>query len=84
MLGGGVISLIKELPMMITSFRDALKGYGQKATQVLRTDADMDQVAHCWHSCTNHLHGIVASNSRGMARCGSGRDFRLFLRHSQL
>jgi len=42
MLGGGVISLIKELPMMITSFRDALKGYGQKATQVLRTDADMD------------------------------------------
>ena len=40
---GGIISLIKSLPLIITTFRDAIKGMkGGKAGSNLRTDKDLD------------------------------------------
>ncbi|NMB15171.1 MAG: oligopeptide transporter, OPT family, partial [Gallicola sp.] len=40
---GGIISLIKSLPMIFSSFRDALKAYGSGAgtANTLRTDKDL-------------------------------------------
>ncbi len=39
---GGVISLIKSLPIMISSFKDAMKGFGSKSnTASERTDTDL-------------------------------------------
>ncbi|NLK97698.1 MAG: oligopeptide transporter, OPT family [Epulopiscium sp.] len=39
---GGIISMVKSLPVMITSFRDAMKGFGSKASgQLERTDTDL-------------------------------------------
>ncbi|NPV87903.1 oligopeptide transporter, OPT family [Coprothermobacteraceae bacterium] len=38
---GGLISLIKELPVMWKSFRETLAGFSSKAGQVLRTDMDL-------------------------------------------
>lgn len=39
---GGVISLIKSLPLIISTFRDAMKGYGKGNTgSDLRTDKDL-------------------------------------------
>ncbi|NLI89291.1 MAG: oligopeptide transporter, OPT family [Epulopiscium sp.] len=39
---GGIISLAKSLPIIITSFRDAMKGFGAKAgEEPLRTDKDL-------------------------------------------
>lgn len=39
---GGVISMVKSLPVMISSFRDAMKGFGAKASGELeRTDTDL-------------------------------------------
>jgi putative OPT family oligopeptide transporter len=42
---GGLISLIKELPVMFSSFRQAMKGFGAKATEVVRTDTDMSPLS---------------------------------------
>lgn len=40
---GGIISLIKSLPLIISTFRDAIKGMkGSKSTSGLRTEADMN------------------------------------------
>lgn len=40
---GGIISLIKALPTIINSFRDAMKGFGAKAAgKIERIDSDMD------------------------------------------
>ncbi len=40
---GGIISLIKSLPLIITTFRDALKGIkGSSSNSGLRTEADMN------------------------------------------
>ncbi|NLM13839.1 MAG: oligopeptide transporter, OPT family [Epulopiscium sp.] len=39
---GGIISMVKSLPVMISSFRDAMKGFGSKASEeVERTDTDL-------------------------------------------
>ena len=39
---GGVISLIKSLPLIVSTFRDAMKGYGKGSTgSDLRTDKDL-------------------------------------------
>ena len=43
---GGVISLIKSLPLIIRTFRDAMKGYGKgNAGSDLRTDKDLPMKA---------------------------------------
>lgn len=40
---GGIISLIKSLPLIVTTFVDAMKGIkGSKADKQLRTDRDLD------------------------------------------
>lgn len=40
---GGIISLIKSLPLIVTTFVDAMKGIrGSKADKQLRTDKDLD------------------------------------------
>lgn len=40
---GGIISLIKSLPLIVTTFRDAVKGMkGSKSNSSLRTDRDID------------------------------------------
>lgn len=39
---GGVISLIKSLPLIITTFRDALKGFGKGVKSDERTNQDLD------------------------------------------
>ena len=40
---GGIISLIKSLPLIITTFRDAIKGIkGSSSNSGLRTEADMN------------------------------------------
>jgi putative OPT family oligopeptide transporter len=40
---GGIISLIKSLPMIVSTFKDALKGLGGgRETSSLRTDKDLD------------------------------------------
>lgn len=40
---GGVISLIKSLPLILSTFRDAVKGMvGDKHTSTLRTETDMN------------------------------------------
>lgn len=41
LVAGGVISLIKSLPMIITTFRDAFKDYGKNAGGTLRTEQDI-------------------------------------------
>ncbi|WP_312651039.1 OPT family oligopeptide transporter [Aminipila sp.] len=38
---GGIISLIKSLPLIVTTFRDAMKGYGQGSASVERTAQDL-------------------------------------------
>ena len=38
---GGVISLIKSLPLIIRTFRDAIKGFGKGEDSGLRTDKDI-------------------------------------------
>lgn len=39
---GGIISLFKSLPLIVTTFRDAIRGMkGSKKTSNLRTDADL-------------------------------------------
>lgn len=38
---GGILSLIKNLPMMVTTFRAAFKDYGKGAVSTLRTEQDM-------------------------------------------
>lgn len=40
-LAGGIISLIKSLPLIVTTFRDAMKGYGVKAEGTDRTQKDL-------------------------------------------
>ena len=43
---GGVISLIKSLPLIVRTFRDAMKGYGKgNAGSDLRTDKDLPMKA---------------------------------------
>ncbi len=40
---GGIISLIKSMPLIISTFRDAVKGmFGGKKTSTLRTDQDLN------------------------------------------
>lgn len=39
---GGIISLIKALPLIATTFRDVLKGYGNGVKTKSRTDQDLD------------------------------------------
>lgn len=39
---GGVISLVKSLPLIITTFRDALKGFGKGVKSDERTNQDLD------------------------------------------
>lgn len=38
---GGILSLIKTLPMMIRAFRDAIGGYGKNGAGTLRTEQDL-------------------------------------------
>lgn len=38
---GGIISLIKSLPLIVTTFRDAMKGYGQGSVSIDRTAQDL-------------------------------------------
>ncbi len=38
---GGIISLIKSLPMIVTTFASAFKDYGKGSTGVLRTEQDI-------------------------------------------
>lgn len=39
---GGILSLIKSLPLIVTTFRDALKGFGKGAKSEERTNQDLD------------------------------------------
>lgn len=39
---GGIISLIKSLPLIVTTFRDAMKGFGKGAKSEERTNQDLD------------------------------------------
>ncbi|MBO5372110.1 MAG: oligopeptide transporter, OPT family [Lachnospiraceae bacterium] len=39
---GGVLSLIKSLPLIITTFRDAMKGFGKGANTDERTNQDLN------------------------------------------
>ncbi len=39
---GGIISLLKSLPLIVTTFRDALKGFGKGAKNEERTNQDLD------------------------------------------
>ncbi len=41
LVAGGVISLIKSLPMIVSTFRDAFKDYGKVAGGTLRTEQDI-------------------------------------------
>lgn len=41
LVAGGVISLIKSLPMIVTTFRDAFKVYGKGSNGSLRTEQDI-------------------------------------------
>ena len=38
---GGILSLIKSLPLIIRTFRDAIGGYGKNGVGVLRTEQDL-------------------------------------------
>ena len=38
---GGIISLIKSLPIIIKTFRKAVKGFGHKASEINRTSRDL-------------------------------------------
>jgi putative OPT family oligopeptide transporter len=38
---GGILSLIKSLPLIITTFRDAIGGYGKNGKSTLRTEQDL-------------------------------------------
>lgn len=38
---GGILSLVKTLPMMIRAFRDAIGGYGKNGTSTVRTEQDL-------------------------------------------
>ena len=38
---GGIISLIKSLPIIIKTFRKAIKGFGHKASEINRTSRDL-------------------------------------------
>ncbi|MFV0516654.1 MAG: OPT family oligopeptide transporter [Aminipila sp.] len=38
---GGIISLIKSLPLIITTFKDAMKGYGRGEVSIERTNQDL-------------------------------------------
>ncbi len=38
---GGILSLIKSLPLIIRTFRDAIGGYGKNGSSTLRTEQDM-------------------------------------------
>lgn len=38
---GGILSLVKTLPMMIRAFRDAIGGYGKNGAGTLRTEQDL-------------------------------------------
>ena len=40
-LAGGIISLIKSLPLIVTTFRDAMKGFSLKSTGSERTQRDL-------------------------------------------
>ena len=40
--GGGVLSLIKSLPLIVRTFRDALKGFGKGTVTEERTNKDLD------------------------------------------
>lgn len=39
---GGILSLIKSLPLIVTTFKDALKGFGKGANTQERTNQDLD------------------------------------------
>ena len=38
---GGILSLIKSLPLIVRTFKDAIGGYGKNGVGVLRTEQDM-------------------------------------------
>ncbi len=38
---GGIFSLVKTMPLIIRTFKDAIKVYGQKSKSVIRTDQDL-------------------------------------------
>lgn len=38
---GGILSLLKSLPLIIRTFRDAIGGYGKKTGSTLRTEQDL-------------------------------------------
>lgn len=40
-LAGGIISLIKSLPLIVRTFKDAIKGYGAKTSSFKRTESDL-------------------------------------------
>ena len=41
MAAGGILSLIKSLPLILRTFRDAIGGYGKNGTGTLRTEQDL-------------------------------------------
>ena len=41
---GGIISLIKTLPMILTTFHKAMQGFGHRESDVLRTNRDLPMV----------------------------------------
>lgn len=44
---GGIISLCKTLPLIVTTFRDAIKGLGEKSTGNSRTEQDLSMKVIC-------------------------------------
>jgi len=42
MLCGGLISLIKELPIMFSSFREAMRGYGARMKNIVFTEENIN------------------------------------------
>lgn len=38
---GGIISLVKSLPLIIRTFKDAIKGYGKGGEGIIRTEKDL-------------------------------------------
>ena len=50
---GGVLSLIKSLPLIVRTFKDAMSDYGKgRSNSTLRTEQDISMKVPC-----SHLHG---------------------------
>ena len=79
---GGIISLIKSLPLIVRTFRDALKSMnGTKEGGNVRTNQDLNMKIILSNCNSDHPCMVTSTDSSFITGCSDRSYFRIFLRN---